>query len=85
MEWAFILFFKMATIFQHGKEGKEFLFSHSQCTIFKYQFSTLQHNYVATFKALVGKINQVLDIEASNLAIKQPIKPLITFKVVNII
>jgi hypothetical protein len=36
------------------------------------QFSTLQHNYVATFKALVGKIGQVLGIEASNLAIKQP-------------
>lgn len=68
-----------------AKKAKEFPFSHSQCTIFKYQFSTLQNNYVATFKVLVGKIGQVLQIETSNLAIKQPTKPLVTFKVVNII
>jgi len=52
------------------------------------QFSNINFqlcNITTYFKVLIGKIGHVLDIEASNLVIKQPIKPLISFKVVNII
>jgi hypothetical protein len=43
----------------------------------------LQHNYAIAFKVFVGKIGQVLDIEASNLAIKQPTTPFITLVDIN--